>query len=259
MNYCEEKNIAKLQDICLPPLAEVINFPSEIAFHQNKDTDIICEIGIFDDPDNQYQGVHSVNLTKENLMIIGSTQVGKTNLLQTLIRNVTTKYTSDEVNIFIIDFASMVLRNFEGLKHVGGVVTSSEDEKLKNLLKLLYAELDARKEKLLSVGVSSFSAYREAGKTDLPQIILMVDNLTALREMYFTDNDELLTLCREGLAVGITVVIANTQTQGMGYKYLSNFSCRIAMFCNDTNEYSSLFEHCRERIEDIKGRCLKTY
>ena len=255
-DYCEEKNIAKLQDICLPPLAEVINFPSEIGFHQDKDTDITCEIGIFDDPDNQYQGVHSVNLTKENLMIIGSTQVGKTNLLQTLIRNVTTKYTSDEVNIFIIDFASMVLKNFESLKHVGGVVTSSEDEKLKNLLKLLYAELDARKEKLLSVGVSSFSAYREAGKTDLPQIILMVDNLTALREMYFNDNDELLGLCREGLAVGISVVIANTQTQGMGYKYLSNFSCRIAMFCNDTNEYSSLFEHCRERIEDIKGRCL---
>lgn len=78
-------------------------------------------------------------------------QTVKTNLLQTIIRSLSTKYTPDEVNIYIIDFASMVLRSFEGLNHVGGVVTSSEDEKLKNLIKLLYAEIESRKEKLLSV------------------------------------------------------------------------------------------------------------
>ena len=109
---------------------------------------------------------------------------------------------------------------------------------------------------LMSVGVSSFSAYKEAGMTDLPQIVLMIDNLTALKELYFEDDEELLSLCREGLSVGITVVIANSQTSGIGYKYLSNFSARIALFCNDSGEYSSLFEHCRETVEDIHGRCI---
>jgi len=253
--YCEENNIAKLQDICLPSLSGLINFPATEELSV-QGTDIIADIGMYDDPDNQYQGPHTINLTKENVMIIGSSQSGKTNLLQTIIRSVSTKYTPNEVNIYALDFASMVLKNFETLNHVGGVVTSSEDEKLKNLFKLLYSEIEMRKEKLLAVGVSSFSAYREAGKTDLPQIILLVDNYTALKEMYFTDNDELLALCREGLTVGVTIVIANAQTAGMGYKYLSNFSCRIGMFCNDSNEYSSLFEHCRERIDDISGRAL---
>ena len=109
---------------------------------------------------------------------------------------------------------------------------------------------------MASVGVSSFSAYKEAGKKDLPLIVLMIDNLTALKELYFQDDDELLNLCREGLTVGISVIIANAQTAGIGYKYLSDFSEKIALFCNDSTEYSSLFEHCRERIDGIPGRCI---
>ena len=110
------------------------------------------------------------------------------------------------------------------------------------LMKMLYREIEVRKERMLSVGVSSFAAYREAGLTDLPQIILMIDNLTALKELYFQEDDELLNLCREGLSVGISVIVANAQTAGIGYKYLSNFASRIAMFCNDAGEYSSLFD-----------------
>lgn len=253
-DYCDKTHIGKLPDICLPALPGVIPFSEKIS--RKISESIWADVGIYDDPDNQYQGTYSIDLTNQNVMLIGSAQSGKTNVLQTIIRSVAANYTPEEVNIYIIDFASMVLKNFEGLNHVGGVVTASEDEKLKNLFKLLRTEMESRKEKMLSVGVSSFAAYKEAGKTDIPQIVLMIDNLTALKELYFQDDDELLTLCREGLSVGISIVIANAQTAGIGYKYLSNFSCRIAMFCNDSGEYGSLFDHCRERIEDIHGRSI---
>ncbi|MBE6817538.1 MAG: type VII secretion protein EssC [Ruminococcaceae bacterium] len=254
-NYCENMHIQKLPDICLPSLGKVIGFPKNDELISSEYS-IISEIGVFDDPDNQYQGTYSVDLTNQNVMLIGSSQSGKTNILQTMIRSLATKYSPSEVNIYIIDFASMVLKNFEPLNHVGGVVTSSEDEKLKNLMKLLFTEIETRKEKLMSVGVSSFSAYKESGASDLPQIVVMIDNLTALKQMYFEDDEELLYLCREGLSVGITVVIANSQTAGIGYKYLSNFSAKIALFCNDSSEYGSLFEHCRQTIDDIHGRCI---
>lgn len=254
-NYCDKKAIRKLPDICLPSLEKVINFPKKDNLLP-KDYTITTEIGIYDDPDNQYQGTYSIDLANQNVMIIGSAQSGKTNILQTMIRSIASKYTPQEVSIYIMDFASMVLKNFESLNHVGGVVTSSEDEKLKNLMKLLFTEIETRKEKLMSVGVSSFSAYKEAGRTDQPQIVVMIDNLTALKELYFEDDDDLLRLCREGLTVGVTMVIANSQTAGIGYKYLSNFSAKIALFCNDSSEYGSLFEHCRETIDDIHGRCI---
>lgn len=254
-DYCQQEQIRKLPDICLPALDTTLDFPRKQTALPGSG-DIIADIGVLDDPENQYQGVYSMNLTGQNLMIIGSSQSGKTNLLQTIVRSVTSRYTPREVSIYILDFASMVLKNFDKLNHVGGVVTSSEDEKLKNLMKLLRGEIEARKEKLIGVGVSSFSAYKEAGQTDLPQILLIIDNLTALKELYFQDDDDILTLCREGLSVGISVIIANSQTSGIGYKYLSNFAGRIALFCNDSSEYSALFDHCSERLDPIPGRCI---
>ncbi len=254
-DYCDSINLPKLPDICLPSLSNCIDFVAsdkKIA----EPGSYAVEIGVYDDPENQYQGVHTIDLGNNNLMIIGSSQSGKTNVLQNIIRSLSTKCTPDEANIYIIDFASMVLKNFDKLNHVGGVVCPSEDEKLKNLFKLLNTEIESRKEKLMSVGVSSFAAYKEAGKKDLPLIVLLIDNLTALKEIYFQDDDELLNLCREGLTVGISIVIANSQTAGIGYKYLSNFSARMALYCNDSNEYSSLFEHCSERIDSIPGRAI---
>lgn len=252
--YCRDINLQKLPDICLPSLGSSIEFEAQPVQKDSCRYDV--EIGVYDDPDNQYQGVYSMDLASNNLMILGSSQSGKTNILQNIIRSLSTKYTADEVNIYIIDFASMVLKNFEKLNHVGGVVCPSEDEKLKNLFKLLRTEIEVRREKLMSVGVSSFTAYKDAGMRDMPLMVLMIDNLTALKELYFQDDDELLSLCREGLTVGLSIVIANAQTAGIGYKYLSNFSARIALFCNDSNEYSSLFDHCSERIESIPGRCI---
>lgn len=251
-DYCTDIQLPKLPDICLPSLSRNIDFVAQAKNPGGYDV----EIGVYDDPDNQYQGVYSIDLANNNLMLIGSSQSGKTNILQNIIRSLSTKYTPDEVSIYIIDFASMVLKNFEKLNHVGGVVSPSEDEKLKNLFKLLRDEIESRKERLMSVGVSSFAAYKEAGMSDMPLMVLMIDNLTALKELYFQDDDELLSLCREGLTVGLSVVISNSQTAGIGYKYLSNFSSRIAMFCNDSNEYSSLFDHCSERIDSIPGRCI---
>lgn len=253
--HCRENRIEKLPQICMAALDEVIDFREEGQTARGAG-EVIADIGIYDDPDNQYQGAYSLSLTAQNLMVIGSSQSGKTNMLQTIIRSVAARYTPDEVSIYVIDFASRVLKNFESLRHVGGVVTPTEDEKLKNLFKLLHTEIEQRKEKLTAVGVSSFAAYREAGKTDLPQILLMIDNLTALKEMYFQDDDMLLGLCREGLSVGISIIIANAHTTGIGYKYLSNFAGRIAMFCNDSGEYSALFDHCGERPDPVPGRCV---
>lgn len=253
IEFADKRGIKKLQPICLPSLAENIPFPEKPV---KTGLGIVADIGIYDDPDNQQQLPFSVNLTNENMLILGSAQTGKTNLLQDIIRSVAEKYTPAEANIYIVDFASMFLKSFENLAHVGGVVTPAEDEKLKNLMKLIQREMQTRREKLLSVGVSSYAAYLEAGKKDIPQILFIIDNLTALKELYFQEDDELLAICRDGQTLGISVIIANSTMTGIGYKYLSNFSCRISMFNNNSSEYSSIFDHCYISLDDIPGRSL---
>ena len=251
--YCEKNSIVRLANICMPPLSKKIDFVGQMNVC---DEVIRAEIGIFDDPDHQAQHRYSINLTTTNYMVIGSAQTGKTNILQAIIRSITESYSPREVNIYIVDFGSMILKNFGELKHVGGVVCSYEDEKLKSLFRMLNEEVAMRKIKLAEAGVSSYSSYREAGFKDIPQIIVLIDNLTALKELYLQEDDFLLPLCRDGVAVGISFVVANGQTAGIGYRYLNNFEGRIAMFCNETSEYGMLFEGNRIKPANIQGRML---
>lgn len=249
-NYCDKMGLPKLTDICLPPLRKMIDYENGLVDEYS------VPIGIYDNPDNQLQAIYGVNIFADNTFVIGSSMSGKTNLLQLIIRGIAENYSPNEVSVYIIDFSSMVLRNFEKLNHVGGVVVPNEEEKLKNLFRMLKEEIAFRKEKLLSVGVGNFIAYKEAGNKEFSQIVLIIDNLTALKEMYFNEEDFLLPICREGLSVGLSVIIANSQTSGIGYKYFSSINQYVGMYCNDSTEYQAIFNHCRIQPENTPGRCL---
>lgn len=254
-SHCESSQIRKLPDICLPALESSIVFDNSL-YGSEKNNEMSVSIGIYDDPDHQTQKQSFVEIGSSNTIIIGSSQYGKTNLLTTIVRGLAENYSPEEVNIYIIDFASMVLKNLEGMAHIGGVVCPAEDEKLKNLLKYLVDQINVRREAMLSKGVSSFLSYKEAGYHDFPQIVLLIDNFTVLKDLYLQEDESLLILSREGVSVGITVIIANVQTSGLGYKYMANFATRIVLFCNEISEYTSVFGACRNRPDEIPGRCL---
>lgn len=252
-DFCARAGVSQMPKLFLEPLPERAVY---LPLKASGDAAGTVALGYYDDPENQRQGISAVSLTRSNLLIIGSAQMGKTNLLQCVLRGLAEHYSPREVEVYILDFASQLMRKYEGLNHVGGVVTSMEDEKLKHLLQLLSREFAIRKEKFARAGVSSLTAYRELGLTDVSHIVVMINNFTALKELYFEDDSELLHLCRDGLSVGITVVAANSQTKGIGYKYLSFFDSRIALYNNDSSEYGVLFDHCRETVEKLPGRYL---
>ena len=251
--FCAKEKILRMPKLFMEPLPEQVVFESSVV---KGDTAGTVAIGIYDDPSCKAQGVHTIPLCSNNLLVIGSSQTGKTNLLQTIIRNLAESNTPKEVQIYILDFASQLLRKYSDLNHVGGVVTSTEDEKLKHLMQLLEHEFAIRKEKFAKAGVSSLPAYRELGGTDVPHIVVIIDNFTALKELYFQEDADLIRLCCNGLSVGITVIATNSQTKGISYKYLSYFDSRIALYNNDLTEYGNLFDHCHETVEKIPGRCL---
>lgn len=172
------------------------------------------------------------------------------------IRGISTCYTPQDVNIYILDFGSMALRAFDSLNHIGGVVVASEDEKLKNFVRMIRVEMKKRKEVFSKIGITSFSSYKEAGHTDIPHIVIMIDNFIALKELYPEYEDDILNVCREGIAVGISVVMTSIQTNGISYRYMSNFSNRICLYCNQSDEYGNLFDKCRMEPKNIPGRGL---
>lgn len=255
-DYCQKNNIERLPSICLPPLPTNIDYVVEAKEYKGENVGYYAKIGLLDDPDRQIQEPNYINITEKNVVIIGSAQTGKTNLIQTMIRSLAEHYTPSQINIYVIDFGSMVLKNFDGLSHVGGVACATEEEKIKNLFKLLDSEITNRKEILADVGVSSFSSYLEAELTELPQIVVFIDNFNPLRELYLSDDDFFMPMLQDGISVGISFVITNSQTSGLGYRYFNSIEGRVALFCNDNSEYSSVIDGCRMSVPNVPGRAL---
>lgn len=250
--YCKKENISRLPNICLPPLPETIPAPTEKMLSAEG-----YDIGIYDNPDSQFQGPAYVDIDTENTVIVGSSQTGKTNLLQLLIKEIAISNSSDDANIYVADFGSMTLKNFAELDHVGGIVTASEEEKFKNLIKLLLVEVETRKEKFAEKGLSSFAAYKEAGYRDLPHIYFMLDNYPVFKELYSEKyDDDFIFISRECISCGISMIVTTPGLNGFSYRYLSNFANRIALQCNDIAEYSNLFDRCRIQPSAIRGRGL---
>ncbi len=254
--FCKAQQIPKLPNICAPPLPALLTYVPSGA--EEKPLRMTARLGVYDHPARQLQEEYILDMTAAHLLIIGSVQTGKTNALQLIIRDMAQRYSPDMVQFYIIDFSSMLLSCFGELAHVGGVVCPNEEEKLNNLFKLLTAEIAERKQKLKSAGVSSFAAYRESGRTDLPLIVLMIDNFSALKELYLSENPVMTTILREGLTAGITVVAANSSTKGVDYRNLNAFAAKISFYNHNSDEYTSLFGTSRLSVEDIPGRCLVT-
>ena len=251
--YCDANHVPQLDSICLPSLETCIH----LRRGETRPAMSALPIGVYDDPDNQYQGEATVDLAGNNLLIVGASQTGKTTLLQTIIRQVAEWYSPAEANIYILDFGALVLKSFEELAHVGGVVGAAEEDRVKNLFKFLHAEITRRKARLAEIGLSSYGAYVDAGYTDLPRILLLLDNFTLFRELYAEQYESaLIYLCREGPACGLTTVLTNSGTAGLSYRHLSNFSDRLALTCNDKAEYASLLDRCRMEPANTPGRAL---
>lgn len=250
--YCENNGIQRLPSICIPPLERIIPYSLEQYLSEN--TDITIPIGLADDPARQRQFVEELNFSQGNVFILGSSLSGKTCILQSIINGLAAMYSPKEVNIYILDFASMILKNFEPLKHIGGVITSAEDEKLKHFLKMLQEMIVERKNILSQKGLSSFSAYREAGEKDLPQVVVLMDNWISFKNYYPNYEEEVINIARECVSVGISLVLTASQIGGIGFKLLSNFAKRIALYCNDSGDYATLYENCRIKLDDIPGR-----
>lgn len=249
--YCQQEGIPSLPDICLPPLPELLPYPSQP--HSVR----ALPAGVYDAPSSQLQPELTLDLLEANVMIIGSAQTGKTTLLQSLLRGLAEAASPKEVSVYILDFASKIMKVFQELNHVGGVLTDGDDEKLKNFFKMILSGMAERKEVFSQLGVSSYEAYLElAPENPLPHIVIMVDNLAMFRELFPDYEEALLNICREGLALGITVIATAKQTSGLSYRYLNSFARRLAFNCTENSEYSSLFDRCQLRPRSFQGRGL---
>lgn len=197
-------------------------------------------IGEFDDPANQRQCVLRLPISEEgNTVVYGVAGSGKTSFLNAVIYSLIKEHTPEEVNMYILDFASETLKSFSKAPHVGDVVLSYESEKISNLFKMLMEEVGYRKKLFSDYGGDYASFIGSSGKT-LPSIVVMINNFAAFTEIYEEQEEIVSYLSREGTKYGVYFILTALGTGAVRFRLLQNFKQLFVMQLNDESDYSTV-------------------
>ena len=250
---CTEAKEESARQICLPALSSCIPFPEEgMPEPPEKEKGLWLSAGIYEDPENQYAGPLFLDLSAENVFYSAAGQMGRTNFLSLIVRSLAETYPADEVMLYLLDFSSGFLQNFEELPHVGGVLLADEEDRLEGLLRMLKEEISYRRDAALRP-----QAGRATGEKEKKQarILVLADNFSLLRERCEERfGEEIIFLLREGPACGISFAAAGERISGAGFRYMSHFGMRLCGFHTDAAEYSAAFGRMGIPLPRLSGR-----
>ena len=232
----------KIRPLWLEPLPAVIYLDDIRNRYSAKSEKFVLDpvIGEYDDPAHQRQCILRLPISTDgNAVVYGVAGSGKTSFLNAMIYSLIHEHTPDEVNLYILDFASETLRAFAKAPHVGDVILSYEAEKVSNLFKMLQAEAEKRKKRFADYGGDYASYIKMSGNT-LPSIVVVINNFAAFTEMYDEKEEAVSFLSREGTKYGIYFVLTALGVGGVKFRLLQNFKQLLVLQLNDQADYSSV-------------------
>lgn len=192
-----------------------------------------ADIGMYDAPEKQEQGLLSVSpLEDGNIVIYGTAGSGKLAFVTSLVCSMAEKYSPEEVNFYIVDFGEETLIQLNELPHVGEVIVQSSADRIKNLMTFLKRQAEIRKNLFLDYG-GDYHTFCSAGNK-LPEIIVIINEYGAFSEyMKGAVDTSVFQLGKLGISFVVTASLINA----LNFSVLQNFSRKIAMQLND-NSYS---------------------
>lgn len=197
-------------------------------------------IGEYDVPANQFQDQLTINLTHNgNLLIYGIAGSGKETLLTTLIYCICLYHSPSEVNFYILDFGSEVLKVFANMPHVGDIAFSDDKEKVKSCFLMLEKEINKRKELFAEYG-GSYDSYIKQSNEKLPLIVTILNGYEGFMENCSDLNEYYAHLLRECAKYGIIFVMTAVASNSVNTRIAQSFTNKIALQLSDKFDYMYL-------------------
>ncbi len=216
--------------------------------------------------------------TSQHVLIAGKTGSGKSTLLHVLITQLVTRYSPEEVELYLIDFKKGVeFKTYAShqVPHARVVAVESEREFGLSVLQRLDAELVRRGELFRNLGVNDLPSYRDQARTAsgdrdsravpfLPRVLFIVDEF----QEFFVEDDKIAQeaallldrLVRQGRAFGIHVILGS-QTLGGAYSLarstIDQMAVRIALQCSEADAHLILSkENSEARLLSRPGEAI---
>ncbi|WP_081104234.1 FtsK/SpoIIIE domain-containing protein, partial [Streptococcus cristatus] len=264
----ESQRIAPVPQPWLPPLREritleelePINFQNEWA---KEPSDLNLLLGMADMPQQQAQEVASINLTRDgNVLLYGSPGTGKTTFLQSTAMDLARKHSPKDLTLYLLDFGTNGLAPLANLPHVADTLLLDQSEKVAKFVRIMESELNRRKKLLSEYGVGTIALYREASGKEEPTIVVLLDSFESVKEEPFGESvfQLLVKLSREGLSLGIHVIMTASRQNNIRVTLYSNFKHQLTLKQNDLSEAKTIVGSSSDPLvklmEDIKGRAL---
>ncbi len=197
-------------------------------------------IGEYDDPANQTQGMLTLPISEQgNVIIYGSGDSGKDEFASSFVYSCITTYSTQELNMYIMDFGAETLQNFREAPQIGDVMINGEDEKIENIAKMLNSEMNKRKKLFMSYNGNYQDYIKMSGQT-LPNIVVVINSIEILTEVYQEYTEKIISPVREGSKYGIFFVVLTTSQSTVKFKVSQSCKLQLCLQMNNANDYRDI-------------------
>jgi S-DNA-T family DNA segregation ATPase FtsK/SpoIIIE len=209
-------------------------------------------------PDSQDRRTLAIDLrTFGHLIVGGAPRTGRSQLLRTIAGSLASCLRTEDLHLYGIDCGNGALNILTRLPHCGAVVSRTQVDRVKRLIKRLLQEVERRQEMLAAGALADISEQRAAAAPEerLPHIVVLLDRwdgwMTSLGEIDTGAlTDDIYRLMREGASAGVHFVVTGDRAVLAG-RISAMSEEKYTYRLSERSDYSNIGLNGRKLPEDI--------
>jgi DNA segregation ATPase FtsK/SpoIIIE, S-DNA-T family len=213
------------------------------------------ELGLIDNPYQAEQRLLTIDLTRDPLVIFGSSGYGKTAFLCTLMTSLAATRSPAQLHMYVLDFGRGGLNAMKALPHLGAAVDTSQESLVEQMMRTLRNMIDERQER--AALYKSLAEYNTKNPdTAFPAVIILIDNFAEFKENFERLIPDLISLVRDGRAFGLYFVVTASNPADVSGKLFNLFTQRVTLTLPDPSLYSDIVGRGGLNFNAVAGRGL---
>ena len=194
-------------------------------------------LGELDDPERQSRDLVRIPLTDgKNTIFYGGIGSGKRMVLSTVLADLMTRHTPEELHIYVMDFEDDGLQILKDAPHVGDVLTADDKEKTVRLVAMLEKEI-ARRKKMLSGTNASLPTAERLQQAGLPFFLIVLHGLGRLKNSIEGLMTRLTDIMKDGQRWGLLFMATHSTSSGLGFQLEECFTRKYVLQMGKDDDY----------------------